>query len=118
MGVCVREIPVPTTRTIASGSVPLFDHNGWVRFTLPTSADVSFTTYSTDNDTYRVGIFTPTDWVTFTSGGTAHPYAFQASATSSRGSVPGLPAGTWYLGFNCTNLVQRCAVNYTVTATY
>lgn len=110
-------LPTTSAHPIGSGSLPLFSSYGYYRFFLPADADVRFTTGTTDNDTYDVGVFTPENYVTYSSGQRASGWAIHPGVHAVTDHVS-LVAGTYYLGFYCTNTFERCAVTYTVTATY
>ena len=114
-GDCIA--PTTTSHTLGSGVLPLFSTYGYFRFTIPTQAAVGFSTTSSAGDTYNVAIFTPTDYVTYSTGRTANAWAPHQNVTTVSDAAV-LPAGTYYLGFYCTNLVERCAVSYSVVANY
>jgi hypothetical protein len=109
----------PTDHTLASGASPLFNDFYGVPFSVPVPASVGYAAQTTTGDTWDVGIFTASDWAVWMSGGTgARAYAFHMM-TSIQNDAAALPAGSYYLGFHCRNLVQRCAVtSYAVVARY
>lgn len=95
---------------------PLFSNFYGVQFTVPAAA-VAYAA-SSPGDTFNVGIFTPVDWAIYSNRGSgAQAYAGRQNVRSANEGAS-LPAGTYYLGFYCTNLIERCAVTYAITAVY
>jgi hypothetical protein len=107
-----------TDHDLGSGTMPLFSTYAAHPFNVPVNALVSYGVSSGSSDTYNVGIFTSANWTIYSSGATgAMAWAYHANITMGGGSAM-LPAGSYYLGFYCTNLVERCNVSYSVHAVY
>lgn len=115
-GVCAA--PPPSLHEIASGRPPLFSGYYGIPFTLPTTALVAYAAQSTSGDTFSVGIFDESNWAVFRTGGTGARAWAPHSSTSIASDTTTLSAGTYYLGFYCTNVIQRCQLGYAINATY
>lgn len=115
--------PNPVAHQLATAMPATFSASAYYgfEFTLPVQADVSFTVNPASTgspDTWNVAIFNPTEWTSYQTGsGNQATAAVHNNVTSASDSAT-LPAGNWYLGFRCTNLVQRCMIAFALTATY
>lgn len=118
-GTCIPTTPVstPTTHQVASGSVPLFSSSAVVRFVVPETASVTVHLYTTDGDTFSSALYDAEGWASVNAGVVAPAYWRRGSGMSSMNTID-LAAGTYYVSLACTNLIQRCAVSYAVTALY
>lgn len=116
-GVCTT--PTPTTHDLGSGTAPLFSNFYGFPFSVPASSIVAYSvTSGTTGDTFDVGIFSAADWAVYMGGGAgARAYAVHGMTSIVTDSAT-IPAGSYYLGFRCRNLVQRCQVSYAINARY
>jgi hypothetical protein len=102
---------------VTSGTASLFSNFQGIPFTVP-AGSVGYAVNSPSGDTFNVGIFTPADWAIYSNRGAgARSYAFRDNvANANEGAA--VPAGSYYLGFYCRNLIQRCTVTYAIAAVY
>ncbi len=114
-GSCVTSSTMPTIHTLASGDA-YFGSTYSAPFFLPVTTAVAFTATSTAGDTFNVGIWTSANWATRM--GTAGARGYHARVSTTSDVVQNLPAGSYVLGFDCTNLIENCDVAFSVTATY
>jgi hypothetical protein len=71
-----------------------------------------------DGDTFKVGIFPVEDWSVYSAGGAgAKVYASHNRTLLARDSAR-IPDGGYVLWFYCENFIERCGVNFTISATY
>ena len=109
---------MPTSHVLASGN-GYFGSVFGAPFFLPVTTTVCFSATSSAGDGFNVGIWTATNWSLHITGGSgARVYAQHVDISNATDCVTNLPAGSYYLGFDCTNWIQNCAVTYAVTATY
>lgn len=117
-GACTTAAIMPAAHVLAEGSSPLFSQNYGVEFTVTVpSGRVQFSAESPSNDTFHIGVYAPDDWVMQLSGRPSSAVAYHRDVRTVTDSLS-LPAGTYYLGFTCTNLIQRCAVRHTIYSIY
>jgi hypothetical protein len=112
-GTCVD----PGGRVIASNATAYALAGGYtgVFFALPSPGTVRLTASSTG--TFQLGVFTTSDWTVFASGQASGAYLL-TNPTPSVVEVLRLPAGTFTLGFRCTNATDACTIRYSAVATY
>ncbi len=108
----------PTEHVLAtSQSAPLFSGYYGFDFTLPVDAEVTYSASSPTNDTYDIALFTAAQWVSFQTGSGNQAYAPHNNTTAASDTAT-MPAGESYLGFRCTNLIERCGITFDLSATY
>jgi len=118
-GYCSAPPPSPTVHTVAFRvSPPLFWSSYGFSFSVPAQAFVAYDALSTAGDTFNVGIFTPSDWAVYANGGSGAEVWAPHYKTSIVTDGTSLPAGDYVLGFVCTNLLERCAVRFSISASY
>jgi hypothetical protein len=108
----------PTVHTVALRVSPPLFYSYSFSFSMPTQAFVAYDALSTDGDTFNVGIFTPDDWAVYANGGSGARVWAPHYKTSTVTDGANLPAGNYVLGFACTNLIERCAVRFSISAAY
>jgi hypothetical protein len=106
---------MPTNHTVGSETLPLFSNFRGATFTVPAST-IAYAA-SSPSDTFTVGIFTAAEWANYSGGGNARAYALRERVRTANESAL-LPAGDYVLGFYCNNVIERCAVTYTLVANY
>ena len=111
----------PTAHTIvASGTVWQLNAGYYeeVQFTLPSSASMGGSFTATNGVTAYC--FTPSEYQSFSSSGSASSYVWTSGQVSSGSVNFNLGSGTYYLVFQNTNLITTSSVQVTsdVTATY
>ncbi len=119
-GTCAASMSttMPTSHVLASGN-GYFGSVFGAPFFLPVTTTVCFSATSSAGDGFNVGIWTATNWSLHITGGSgARVYAQHVDISTATDCVTNLPAGSYHLGFDCTNWIQNCAVTYAVTATY
>lgn len=116
VGVCTTPAATPSIHSITSGTAPLFSNFYGVPFTVPASR--AGYAASSPGDNFNVGIFTVADWAIYSNRGAgARAYALRENVRTAN-ELAEIPAGNYVLGFYCTNVIQRCAVTYAITAYY
>jgi hypothetical protein len=112
-GSCVE----PGAQVIFSGATAFALAGGYsgVLFTLPARATVRFSASSAG--LFQVGIFTISDWTLFASGQASGAFVL-SNPTPSVSDVIQLGAGTYTLGFRCTNATEACTIRYSANAVY
>lgn len=85
-----------------------------VFFSLPSPASVRFIASSTR--TFQLGVFTTSDWAVFASGQQSNSFVL-TNPTPSVVERVSLPAGTFTLGFRCTDATDACTIRYSAVAT-
>ena len=88
-------------------------------FTVSDGATISFNVQdrsTTTPDHWDIGIYTATEWGYYSTGSPATAYA-AASGVSNDSDSTSVPAGDYYLGFHCDNLVETCMVSIDLTVT-
>lgn len=116
-GTCITPMVTPTAHSVADGATGGFPYYFGVPFTVPASR-VGYSVNSPSGDGFTVGIFTEVNWAIYSNGGTgAVAYASHGPVTSFADAAT-VPAGTYYLGFRCTNLIENCSIRYAIAATY
>jgi hypothetical protein len=98
--------------TFAAGSFYGFE------FLLPAAASFSFSASETTTDTWNVAVFTPAEWVSYQDGSGNQAYAAAHNNVMQVSDAAELPAGDFYLGFRCTNAVERCMLVFDADAIY
>lgn len=113
-------VPAPVTHSLARATAATFNAGGFhgFRFSLPSSASVSFSANQTTTDSWNVAIFTPRQWADYQAGSANGAYDGVHNNVMQIADDVQLPSGEWYLGFRCNNAIQRCMLVYSVDATY
>ncbi len=111
----------PTAHTIvSSGTVWQLNAGNYeyIQFTLPSSASMGGSFTATNGVT--VYCFTPSEYQSFSSTGSASSYVWTSGSVSSGYVNFNLGSGTYYLVFQNTNLITTSSVQVTsdITATY
>lgn len=112
--------PIPVDHTLTQSQPVTINAGGFYgfEFNLPTQATFNFSASETTTDTWNVAVFTPAQWVSYQTGsgngasGGVHNGVKQVNDTVL------LPAGDWFLGFRCTNTIQRCMLVFNADAIY
>lgn len=107
-------LSAPTSSTIvSSGTVDTIyaGHIEVYKFSLSNQATVSGTVSATNGIT--IYIMNPTSYAQFNSSGSASSYAYTTGHVSSGTISTVLPAGTYYLVLENTNLVTTSSVTFT-----
>jgi hypothetical protein len=87
-------------------------------FTLPQPSEVSYDLVDEgNNDTWSVGIFTPSQWTSFQQGQMVSAEAAH-NGVSTIYDQASLGDGDWVLGIRCDNALENCPFDLTVSAAF
>ena len=112
------DAPAPAVHVLVSNApqgVPAQTQAGLGPFSLPAGATVTYTIADTSGyDTMSVGV------VDASTLNGLYPVAYgaQNGVSSTTGTTPALPAGSYDLVVQCLNVLTSCAFNLTLIATY
>lgn len=112
--------PTPVDHTLAQLKPVTFSAGGYYgfEFLLPSAAQVSFSVSEQTTDTWNIGVFSNTEWTCYQSGSCNQAYTGAHSNVMNVTDTVAVPAGDWYLGFKCTNSIERCMINFNLDAEY
>lgn len=109
---------VPSVHVLVANApqaVPAQTQSGLGPFSLPAGATVTFTLADVSGyDTMNVGV------VDASTLNGLYPVAYgaQNGITSTTGTTPALPAGSYVLVVQCLDILTACSFNLTLSATY
>jgi len=111
---------LPVDHTLTQSQPVTFNAGAFYgfEFNLPAQATFNFSASETTTDTWNVAVFTPAEWVSYQTGSGTGAFGGIHNGVKQVNDTVLLPAGDWFLGFRCTNAIQRCMFVFNADAIY